>query len=129
MQKERDLELAAKIGQTLLTKNQELSEKNDVLEEQLVLLSEKVIEETYRLDGACMYFNYYVWFLCTLCSHTLLLSCHPSFFLFLISKTKSQYMNFRSKSNFLAYLYIMIILLTLCLTNVYGVFVGKPNQT
>lgn len=43
LQKERDLELAAKIGQTLLTKNQELSEKNDVLEEQLNLLSEKVM--------------------------------------------------------------------------------------
>lgn len=46
LQKERDLELAAKIGQTLLTKNQELSEKNDVLEEQLVLLSEKVNKRT-----------------------------------------------------------------------------------
>lgn len=46
MQKERDLELAAKIGQTLLTKNQELSEKNDVLEEQLGLLSEKVNKRT-----------------------------------------------------------------------------------
>lgn len=77
MQKERDLELAAKIGQTLLTKNQELSEKNDVLEEQLVLLSEKVIEETYRLDGACMYF--------IMCGFYVHYAPTPSFFLFLIS--------------------------------------------
>lgn len=73
MQKERDLELAAKIGQTLLTKNQELSEKNDVLEEQLVLLSEKVIEETYRLDGACMYF--------IMCGFYVHYATTPSFFL------------------------------------------------
>lgn len=73
MQKERDLELAARIGQTLLTKNQELSEKNDVLEEQLVLLSEKVIEETYRLDGACMSF--------IMCGFYVHYAPTPSFFL------------------------------------------------
>lgn len=50
MQKERDLELAAKIGQTLLTKNQELSEKNDVLEEHLSLLNEKVRRLLHNLQ-------------------------------------------------------------------------------
>lgn len=59
-EKERDLELAAKIGQTLLTKNQELSEKNDVLEEQLVLLSEKVNQIKHELslkDGLLQAFS------------------------------------------------------------------------
>lgn len=59
-EKERDLELAAKIGQTLLTKNQELSEKNDVLEEQLGLLSEKVNQIKHELslkDGLLQAFS------------------------------------------------------------------------
>ncbi|XP_078323513.1 trafficking kinesin-binding protein 1-like isoform X5 [Crassostrea virginica] len=59
-EKERDLELAAKIGQTLLTKNQELSEKNDVLEEQLNLLSEKVNQIKHELslkDGLLQAFS------------------------------------------------------------------------
>ncbi|XP_061165446.1 trafficking kinesin-binding protein 1-like isoform X1 [Saccostrea echinata] len=59
-EKERDLELAAKIGQTLLTKNQELSEKNDVLEEQLVLLTEKVNQIKHELslkDGLLQAFS------------------------------------------------------------------------
>ena len=42
LQKERDLELAARIGQTLLTKNQELVDKNENLEEQLSSVVDKV---------------------------------------------------------------------------------------
>ena len=41
-QKERDLELAARIGQTLLTKNKELSSRGEYLDEQLTLANEKV---------------------------------------------------------------------------------------
>jgi len=41
-QKERDLELAARIGQTLLTKNNELTDKNGAIEEQLSQTTEKV---------------------------------------------------------------------------------------
>ena len=44
-QKERDLELAAKIGQTLLHKNEHLVDKNEVLEETLSHVNEKV---TYK---------------------------------------------------------------------------------
>ncbi|CAH1249405.1 TRAK1 [Branchiostoma lanceolatum] len=40
-QKERDLELAAKIGQSLLERNRLLSQKNDYLEEQLQIVSER----------------------------------------------------------------------------------------
>ena len=42
LQKERDLELAARIGQSLLVKNKDLSSKNETLEEQLTLANEKV---------------------------------------------------------------------------------------
>lgn len=42
MQKERDLELAARIGQTLLEKNKELSDKADHLEDQLSAANDKV---------------------------------------------------------------------------------------
>ncbi|KAK2090062.1 hypothetical protein P7K49_031318 [Saguinus oedipus] len=35
MQKERDLELAARIGQSLLKKNKTLTERNELLEEQV----------------------------------------------------------------------------------------------
>ena len=41
-QKERDLELAARIGQTLLERNKELSNKNDELEQEVAELQEKV---------------------------------------------------------------------------------------
>ncbi|KAJ8319826.1 hypothetical protein KUTeg_001413 [Tegillarca granosa] len=43
-EKERDLELAAKIGQTLLQKNQDLTEKNEFLEEQLSQATEKTAQ-------------------------------------------------------------------------------------
>ena len=42
LQKERDLELAARIGQTLLTKNKELASRGEFLDEQLTLANEKV---------------------------------------------------------------------------------------
>lgn len=42
LQKERDLELAARIGQSLLKKNKALSERNDLLEEQVEHIREEV---------------------------------------------------------------------------------------
>lgn len=42
MQKERDLELAARIGQSLLKQNQELTARNGVLDEQLEIAKEEV---------------------------------------------------------------------------------------
>lgn len=42
LQKERDLELAARIGQTLLEKNKQLAEQNELLEEQVAEANEKV---------------------------------------------------------------------------------------
>lgn len=42
-EKERDLELAARIGQTLLQKNRELTLRNEQLEEQLA----NALEEVY----------------------------------------------------------------------------------
>ncbi|KAK3082835.1 hypothetical protein FSP39_006648 [Pinctada imbricata] len=59
-EKERDLELAAKIGQTLLTKNQEIAEKNDELEEQLGQLTERVNQLKHELimkDGLLQAFT------------------------------------------------------------------------
>ncbi|XP_046555440.1 trafficking kinesin-binding protein 1-like isoform X2 [Haliotis rubra] len=41
-EKERDLELAARIGQTLLEKNKDLTERSDILEEQLSATNDKV---------------------------------------------------------------------------------------
>ena len=41
-QKERDLELAARIGQNLLDKNKDLEEKNEQLEEQLTQATDSV---------------------------------------------------------------------------------------
>lgn len=41
-QKERDLELAARIGQSLLKKNKTLSERNESLEEQVEIIREEV---------------------------------------------------------------------------------------
>lgn len=42
VQKERDLELAARIGQSLLKKNKTLSERNELLEEQVEHIREEV---------------------------------------------------------------------------------------
>ncbi len=42
-QKERDLELAARIGQTLLKQNKALTERNKLLDEQLEITKEEVI--------------------------------------------------------------------------------------
>lgn len=41
-QKERDLELAARIGQSLLKQNQELTTRNEMLDEQLEMAKEEV---------------------------------------------------------------------------------------
>lgn len=41
-EKERDLELAARIGQSLLKKNKSLTERNDFLEEQVEHIREEV---------------------------------------------------------------------------------------
>lgn len=41
-QKERDLELAARIGQSLLKKNRTLTEQNDYLEERVAQIAEEV---------------------------------------------------------------------------------------
>ncbi len=41
-EKERDLELAARIGQTLLEKNKQLIQRNELLEDQLAEATEKV---------------------------------------------------------------------------------------
>lgn len=41
-QKERDLELAARIGQSLLKQNQELTSRNEMLDEQLEITKEEV---------------------------------------------------------------------------------------
>lgn len=49
LQKERDLELAARIGQSLLKKNKALSERNELLEEQVEHIREEVC---YRVYGS-----------------------------------------------------------------------------
>uniref|UniRef100_A0A0L8GQV3 HAP1 N-terminal domain-containing protein n=1 Tax=Octopus bimaculoides TaxID=37653 RepID=A0A0L8GQV3_OCTBM len=49
-QKERDLELAARIGQTLLEKNKELSDKADHLEDQLSAANDKVSQLKHDLS-------------------------------------------------------------------------------
>lgn len=41
-QKERDLELAARIGQSLLKQNQELTARNEMIDEQLEIAKEEV---------------------------------------------------------------------------------------
>lgn len=46
VQKERDLELAARIGQSLLKKNKALSERNELLEEQVEHIREEVHSES-----------------------------------------------------------------------------------
>lgn len=42
LQKERDLELAARIGQSLLKQNKELTARNEMLDEQLEIAKEEV---------------------------------------------------------------------------------------
>ncbi|XP_033831643.2 trafficking kinesin-binding protein 1-like [Periophthalmus magnuspinnatus] len=49
-EKERDLELAAKIGQSLLKKNQALTEQNDYLEEQVAQITEEVAQLHHELN-------------------------------------------------------------------------------
>uniref|UniRef100_A0A672GPW5 Trafficking protein, kinesin binding 1a n=1 Tax=Salarias fasciatus TaxID=181472 RepID=A0A672GPW5_SALFA len=49
-EKERDLELAAKIGQSLLKKNRTLTEQNDYLEEQVVQITEEVAQLHHELN-------------------------------------------------------------------------------
>uniref|UniRef100_A0A3B5APF9 Trafficking kinesin protein 1 n=1 Tax=Stegastes partitus TaxID=144197 RepID=A0A3B5APF9_9TELE len=50
VQKERDLELAARIGQSLLKKNKALSERNEVLEEQVEHIREEVSQLRHDLS-------------------------------------------------------------------------------
>ncbi|XP_053710942.1 trafficking kinesin-binding protein 1-like isoform X1 [Synchiropus splendidus] len=49
-EKERDLELAARIGQSLLKQNQELTEKNGVLDEQLEMAKEEIAQLRHELS-------------------------------------------------------------------------------
>uniref|UniRef100_A0AAV2KA22 Trafficking kinesin-binding protein 1-like n=1 Tax=Knipowitschia caucasica TaxID=637954 RepID=A0AAV2KA22_KNICA len=49
-EKERDLELAAKIGQSLLKKNRNLTEQNDYLEEQVAQITEEVAQLHHELN-------------------------------------------------------------------------------
>ncbi|XP_061597028.1 trafficking kinesin-binding protein 1-like isoform X2 [Cololabis saira] len=49
-EKERDLELAAKIGQSLLKKNRTLTEQNDYLEEQVGQIAEEVAQLHHELN-------------------------------------------------------------------------------
>ncbi|XP_025114628.1 trafficking kinesin-binding protein 1-like isoform X6 [Pomacea canaliculata] len=49
-EKERDLELAARIGQTLLSKNKELNVRSEALEEQLVHANDKVNQLKHDLS-------------------------------------------------------------------------------
>ncbi|BFZ15608.1 hypothetical protein BsWGS_18646 [Bradybaena similaris] len=59
-EKERDLELAARIGQTLLSKNKELSSRVEALEEQLNQASDKVNQLRHDLsmkDELIRYYN------------------------------------------------------------------------
>ncbi|XP_067111543.1 trafficking kinesin-binding protein 1-like [Osmerus mordax] len=49
-EKERDLELAAKIGQSLLKKNRTLSEQNEYLEEQVGHIAEEVAQLHHELN-------------------------------------------------------------------------------
>lgn len=51
-QKERDLELAARIGQSLLKKNKTLTERNELLEEQVEHIREEVRSRRGGATGA-----------------------------------------------------------------------------
>uniref|UniRef100_A0A8C3K1L8 HAP1 N-terminal domain-containing protein n=1 Tax=Calidris pygmaea TaxID=425635 RepID=A0A8C3K1L8_9CHAR len=50
LQKERDLELAARIGQSLLKQNRSLTERNELLEEQLELAKEEIAQLRHELS-------------------------------------------------------------------------------
>ena len=50
LQKERDLELAARIGQTLLSKNKELTSRGDNLDEQLTHANDKINQLKHDLS-------------------------------------------------------------------------------
>uniref|UniRef100_A0A672Z4W8 Trafficking protein, kinesin binding 1a n=1 Tax=Sphaeramia orbicularis TaxID=375764 RepID=A0A672Z4W8_9TELE len=50
LSKERDLELAARIGQSLLKKNRSLTEQNDYLEEQVGQITEEVAQLHHELN-------------------------------------------------------------------------------
>uniref|UniRef100_A0A673CBE9 Si:dkey-28e7.3 n=1 Tax=Sphaeramia orbicularis TaxID=375764 RepID=A0A673CBE9_9TELE len=49
-EKERDLELAARIGQSLLKQNQELTARNEMLDEQLVIAKEEIAQLRHELS-------------------------------------------------------------------------------
>lgn len=49
-QKEKDLELAARIGKSLLERNKELQKTNDYLEEQVNLANEQVTQLKHELQ-------------------------------------------------------------------------------
>ncbi|KAK4808705.1 hypothetical protein QYF61_020194 [Mycteria americana] len=49
-QKERDLELAARIGQSLLKQNRSLTERNELLEEQLELAKEEIAQLRHEVS-------------------------------------------------------------------------------
>ncbi|XP_054032704.1 huntingtin-associated protein 1 isoform X1 [Dryobates pubescens] len=49
-EKERDLELAARIGQSLLKQNRSLSERNELLEEQLELAKEEIAQLRHEVS-------------------------------------------------------------------------------
>ncbi|XP_039675411.1 trafficking kinesin-binding protein 1-like isoform X1 [Perca fluviatilis] len=49
-EKERDMELAARIGQSLLKKNRTLTEQNDYLEEQVAQITEEVAQLHHELN-------------------------------------------------------------------------------
>lgn len=52
LQKERDLELAARIGQSLLKQNQELTARNEMLDEKLEIAKEEVkLKVVVNMDG------------------------------------------------------------------------------
>lgn len=55
MQKERDLELAARIGQSLLKQNQDLTARNERLDEQLELAKEEVNIKLGVKTGECFH--------------------------------------------------------------------------
>ncbi|XP_062244575.1 trafficking kinesin-binding protein 1 isoform X1 [Platichthys flesus] len=49
-EKERDLELAARIGQSLLKQNQELTTRNEILDEQLEIAKEEIAQLRHELS-------------------------------------------------------------------------------
>lgn len=49
LQKERDLELAARIGQSLLKQTQELTARNEILDEQFEIAKEEVYNLCYAI--------------------------------------------------------------------------------